>query len=99
MELYVWAGRIVGGTIAILLLSWLIEWALLKRVLNDAVQGKVGSVIAAFLIAAIIYSMNGDPLNALIAYGVPALPIAIWKRSQGIKARDHEFDGLEDTFR
>lgn len=100
MDPYVLAGQVVGGAIAIFLVSWLIEWALLSRLLDDPVQGKFGSVAAAFAIAVILYILNGRPVFiALLAYGVPALLIGAWKYRAGARARKRDVEGLEDTFR
>jgi hypothetical protein len=93
------AGQIIGAAIAMFLFSWLIEWALFKRILDDPVQGKVGSVVAAWLIASLVHLANdpGYP-ETFVIYGIPAIAIGIWKYRVGKKARDN-FDELEDTFR
>lgn len=100
MNIYALAGGLVGGFIGICMLSWLIEWALLKRVLDDPVKGKVGSVVAAFVLAVVIYTLNeGNFVRAMVMYGVPTPFIAAWQYRAGVRARDHDIDGLEETFR
>ena len=57
-------GQIVGGTLLIYLLSKLIEWAIIKRVMNNPTVGGFGAIGIAYLLAAVIYGFgaaNGGP--------------------------------------
>ncbi len=75
-------GQIIGGALLIYLLSKLIEWALIKRIMNDPIAGGFVSVGIAYVLAVIIYgfgSANGGPWNSsgLLAYVPGAVAVAI----------------------
>ena len=93
-------GHLVGAAIAVVLLSWLFEWALLKRVLDDPVKGKVGSALLAWLFGSLLWGAQNSFVEGAIIYGIPTIPIAIWKYRDGRKMRDGtgEMSELEDTF-
>lgn len=102
MATYYFAGQLIGGVISVTLLSWLIEWALTSRYFDDPVQGKVASVIAAFAVGLTLYTLNGrDFITAVLAYGIPAILVGMWKYRSGVRQRDKssQIDELEDTFR
>jgi hypothetical protein len=68
-------------------------------VLDDPVKGKVGSVAAAFALAVIIYTLNeGNLVRAIVMYGIPTPFIVAWKFRAGMRARESELNGLEETF-
>lgn len=57
-------GQMVGGTLAVYLLSKLVEWLVIKRVMDDAIKGGFVSVSIGYLLAAVIYGFgetNGGP--------------------------------------
>lgn len=69
-------GAIVGGSILIYLLSALIEWAVIKRVMNDPKIGVLVAVALATGIAIILAGLgnaDGGPFNP----GEMALPYLI----------------------
>ena len=68
----------LGGSLAILLLSWLVEWAVCKRVMDNQCNGIVASIIAAWIIASILYgfgSSNGGSWSptGFLLYGIGAV--------------------------
>ena len=96
-------GEFVGGVIGVYLLYAIWEWALFKRVADDPVTGKLGSVAAAYATAVIAYgfgSANGGPWQptGLLIYLPGALIVAVYGYNRGMKLRDRP-DGTEaDTF-
>jgi hypothetical protein len=97
-------GLIIGGVIAIYLLSLLIEWALFKRILDDPRAGGLASTACAFVLAVILYGFgnaNGgawNPMPGAIAYLVGAVIVAILRliALRGRQAASEE--DLSDTF-
>ena len=95
-------GSIIGGLIAILMLSMLWEWALFKRVMDDPVKGKLSSVAAAWLTAGTLAGFgmaDGGPFftTAYLIYLLPALIIGGWAFYSGMKARERiEEEGSPD---
>lgn len=60
-------GQIVGGFLAVYLLSKFLEWAIFKRVLDDALIGCALSVFSAYILATVLYgfgSADGGPWRA-----------------------------------
>ena len=47
-------GQMIGGIIAVYLLSKLVEWAVIKRVMDDAIKGGFVSVAIGYALAAIV---------------------------------------------
>ena len=90
-----YGGSMIGALLAMMVLSFILEWALFKRVMDDPVAGKVGSLIFALVLASIIFMLNGNPNTAaLLFYGAAALlllPCKIW-RGMGTRARLEEPD-------
>jgi len=75
-------GQVVGGALLIYLLSKLIEWAIIKRVMNDPIAGGFVSVGIAYVLAVILYGYgfaNGGPWNSsgFLAYAPGAVIVAI----------------------
>lgn len=57
-------GQIVGGLLLVYLLSKLLEWAVISRVMNNPTAGGFIAIGAAYLIASILYGFgaaNGGP--------------------------------------
>jgi hypothetical protein len=82
-------GQLIGGILAILLLSLLLEWAIFKRVVNSAVVGKLSSVAAAYVIAVIVYSLgNSQPSVAIVAYLPGAIVWGVWGYIKGKRIDD-----------
>ncbi len=101
-------GQLAGAFIAMYLFSKLFEWAIFKRVFDDAVKGKVGSVLAALALAegAYAFSSMGTSTYAFgaISYFVAALVFAVRGYIRGtdinIESQYGESDeALEETFR
>lgn len=91
--MYFLFGQVVGGLIAVFLLSRLIEWAIVKRVANDPVAGKLISLVAAWFVASTIYGFGsadgGDfVLRGYLIYGFAALILAPLAYSAGVRARE-----------
>lgn len=92
-------GQMVGGFIAVLVLSILFEKLIFQRVMDDPVKGKLGSVIAAWLAAGAIggFGMaDGGPYQwfAFVIYAFPAMGLACLAHRRGVKLRD-EADTLD----
>lgn len=100
-------GGLVGGLIAIYLLSVLWEWALFKRVMDDPVAGKLSSVMAAWITAGILGGLggaNGGPFYwaAFAVYLVPAGVVAAFGYRRGLQIREEveaEHEGTVEPFR
>ena len=99
-------GMLVGGTLAVLLFSWLLEWAIFKRVLDTPETGITASVIMAALLGVVLYgfgSANGGawkPFPGGFVYilgAVIVLPLRL--RAYRRRAEAAESDELADTFR
>lgn len=71
-------GMMVGGILAVYLLSKLVEWLVVKRVMDDPVNGVIVSVIAAYILAVVIYGFGSADGGSWSFKGViPYLPGAI----------------------
>lgn len=75
-------GQLVGGVLAMYLFSKLVEWAFVKRVLDDPIMGAVTSVVIAYFLAVLLYgfgSANGGPWRAsgLLLYLPGAVVVGI----------------------
>lgn len=97
-------GLVIGGVIGIYLLSSLLEWAVFKRVVDDPVVGKVGSVVAAYAIAVAAYGLSSatadgqwNPLS-ILNYLPGAVIVGALKYRAGIKARDYLDGSFTDIF-
>lgn len=99
-------GMVIGGVVAVYLLSLLLEWAIFKRVTDNAGIGIPASVAAASILGIIIYgfgSADGGPWNPWpggVAYIVAGFIVAPLRIRSYHKKRD-SFDpneGLRDTF-
>jgi peptidoglycan/LPS O-acetylase OafA/YrhL len=72
-------GMVVGGVLVVLILSWLLEWAIFKRVLDEAESGITASVVVAAFLAIVLYGFgtaNGHgwspSFEAMFAYALAA---------------------------
>ena len=75
-------GQVIGGIIAVYLLSKLVEWAVIKRVMDDAIKGGFVSVAIGYALAAILYGFgeaNGGPWipNGFLLYMPGAVVVAL----------------------
>lgn len=104
-------GGIMGGTIAIYILSFLWEWLVFKRVFDDPVAGKLTSVGVALLMATLLAGYGMAPRGifawwASIYYIPGAALLAFLGYCRGLKLREAMWEetttnsgGLEETFR
>lgn len=98
-------GEIIGGTLAVFVFHAVWEFLLFKRICNDPLVGKLGSVFCAYLTATAAYGFgaaNGGPWTptGLIVYAPGAVLVGVFAGVRGLKLRDHQPEGdLEDTFR
>lgn len=86
-------GAMVGGAIAVILLSMLLEALIFRRVFDDPVMGKGFTVITAWLIASTVWGFNsarwnGFNPNGLWLYGIPALFVLFWYLVRGYRLRE-----------
>lgn len=86
-------GGLIGGLIAVYLVSKLWEKLLFQRVMDDPVKGKLASVFAGWLTASAIAGFgmaDGGPYRwfAFVLYGVPAILIAVLAHRSGMKLRE-----------
>jgi hypothetical protein len=97
-------GMLIGSIIAVYLLSALIEWAFIKRVMDDQTIGGLSSTAIAVVVAIIIYGFgnaNGgswNPLPGGIFYIIGGCIVAVIRRW---RLRDRPLeneDELRDTF-
>jgi hypothetical protein len=85
-------GDITGGTIAVVLLSLLWEWALLRWMVDDPLKSKLGAVAAAFLTCCILAgfgSATGGAWrpDASLKYVPGAILMGIFAYRRGLKLR------------
>jgi len=96
-------GSFIGAMLCIYLVATLVEWAVLKRVLDDPVQGKVGAVVIALAIAEAAYWYAGRgsafyPIGAGM-YALAALIEAGLAYFRGLKSRERILNAPADTER
>lgn len=89
-------GLLVGSFLAVVTLSMILEFAIFKRVMDDPVKGKVGSVLAALVLIEIIYawSSHARPIYPIGA-GCYFLAAVVWGTiaySRGVKAREYQYE-------
>lgn len=101
-------GQFVGGFLGIYVFSKLIEWAILKRVLDDPIKGKVGSVLAALALGLVVYTLTSygraNYTSGIASYVFAAAILSFFAYQRGARLRDEQFDyaerpDLEETFR
>ena len=99
-------GGLIGGFLAMYVLSLLWEWALFKRINDDPVTGKLSAVAAAWLSGSALAGFgmaNGEPYAwfAFSIYLIPAILVGFLFYRRGMKLRDETEDGedLTETFR
>lgn len=94
-------GTIVGCTLGIWLFSFLFEWLIFKRVCDDPVTGKVGSVIAAFVFAVVVVSIT-SPYGIdtyYIGYVIGACVVGAFAHRAGVRLREQlEIASEQDIF-
>jgi hypothetical protein len=95
-------GQIVGGVFAILLLNALLEWAIFKRVFDDPIKGKVGSVAAAYLMGSTLAGFggaDGGPYywGAFSDYAAPAIIVGAYAFWRGKHLREALTKGEAQT--
>jgi heme A synthase len=98
-------GYVTGGVIIIYLLSLLIEWALMKRILESPAQGIPASVAAAVVLAVILYGFGNandgswNPLPGGLGYVAGGVIVWLarmvaWRRRESRNSGDD----LAETF-
>ena len=99
-------GAFVGGFVLIYLLSKLIEWAVIKRVMDDPIKGGFTSIAIAYVLASILYGFGSANGGAWLPYGfmiyMPGAAAVALIRMAMRKTREpqpSETDDLEETFR
>jgi hypothetical protein len=85
-------GEFLGGLIAVYFFATLWEFLLFKRVMDDPVTGKIGSVVAGWLTAGTLAGFgfaHGGPFYsaAYLVYLAPALVIGAFSLHRGVKLR------------
>jgi hypothetical protein len=95
-------GFIVGGAFGVFILYSIWEWALFMRIFDDPMQGKLASVAAAYVSAAVLYgfgSADGGPfnLNGFLFYLPGAMMVAVyaWRRANKLKETSKEGEAFE----
>lgn len=84
-------GQAVGGILAIYLLSLLVEWALIKRVMDDSVVGCWVSVGVAYALAVLIYGFgnaDGGPWNpgrGFYVYAIGAVVVGVLRSRRRLR--------------
>jgi hypothetical protein len=97
-------GTTVGGLIIIYLLSSLLEWAIMKRVLDSPTQGIPASVAVAVVLAIILYGFgNADggtwnPLPGGIGYIVAGIMIWLARLFAWRRREAQASEGVAQTF-
>jgi hypothetical protein len=95
-------GSVVGGTLAVFILYAVWEWVLFMRIFDDPIKGKLASVAAAYLSAALVYgfgSANGGPWSptGFLIYLPGALIVFVyaWRRATRLTEQPKEADAFE----
>lgn len=67
-------GHIIGAFIAIYLLSELLRWAIIGRLVEGTVEAKLTSIAIAWVVATTAYALgsNAQFLWSAVIYGIPA---------------------------
>lgn len=101
-------GMLVGSFLAIIALSMILEFAIFKRVMDDPVKGKVGSVVAALALIEVLYawSSHARPVYPIGAgcYLLAAVIWGVFAYNKGVQAREYQFEDcgegeqLDNTF-
>ena len=98
------AGAMLGGALAVFILSFVLEKLVFQRINDDPVAGKLNSVLAAWAVASTVWGFNsmhwnGFNPNGLWIYGIPAIFIGMYAHSRGLALRElqdepslHPFD-------
>ncbi len=88
-------GQIIGGALAVGLLTLLIEWAVVKRVMDNPVAGAVASTVAAYLVAVIVSGFGladggGWESAGIVIYAPGAILVGIlmWRRAKSHPASE-----------
>lgn len=98
-------GTILGAIFAIFVLRFFWEFVVFKRVMDDPVNGKIASIIAAYLTAAILsgFLRAGDGVfdtQGLYTYFIGAIVVGFFAIRRGFKLRDQlsESEEAAETF-
>ncbi|WP_292927476.1 hypothetical protein [Novosphingobium sp. PASSN1] len=97
---------LVGGIVGIYVLQQILEWLIFKRIFNDPLKGKVGSTLAAYFCASIIYGFTtarGGPWrpDGFFLYFLGMLVVGFFATKRGLKLRDtiDSDDSVADAFK
>lgn len=98
-------GWTLGGLLQIYLFQMLWEFTIFKRVMDDPVGGKLGSTIAAYFTAGLLYGVPRTiagpfEFTGFLLYLPSALIIGYFAVRRGVKIGDQQSAGdeLHDTF-
>jgi hypothetical protein len=98
-------GMAAGGSLLVLLLSWLLEWAIFKRVCDRAETGITLSVCVAVIVAVVLYGFGRsggggwDPMPGGLAYLIAGAVILPWRLISYRRRREGAVDdGLAAQF-
>lgn len=85
-------GQIIGSIFGVFVLYSIWEWVLFRRIMDDPLKGKMLSLLAAYLTAAIIWGFgaaDGGPFrtDGFFLYLVGAVPVGVYAYHRGNKLR------------
>lgn len=86
-------GELLGGIVGVYILQLIWEKLVFMRLADDPLKGKMGSTVAAYISAAVIYGFataNGGPWRPVgfVAYLLGLLVVGAYSWSRGNKLRD-----------
>lgn len=100
-----WLGTILGAIFAIYVVRAIWEFVVFKRVMHDPVNGKIASVIAAYLTAVILSGiLRADDgifdMQGVFTYLIGAIVVGFFAIRRGFKLRDKlsDAEAAAETF-
>ena len=92
MGLYL--GTVIGGFIVVWVLQFLIDWALISRILDDPIKGKLLATILAFFGASLIYLRNSGSFVGFAVFLPAAVVVGLleYRGALKVQARIDERD-------
>lgn len=85
---------IIGGTFAIWILQGLLDWAIIGRVMDDPVKGKLLSTVTAYVLACVLYGLGANSPLGIFLYlpGAVIVGFIEFRGGKKIQARIDERD-------